>query len=223
MGQLFSLIPNIENGLFSRFIFFKLLPDKKFHDVFEKGDIDFEEYFDNYATVFDLLQQELESKEIASIKFNFQKPQEKIFHEYFISLKKDLIEHVDEAFGGIVNRLGVICCRITMVLSFYRVSKPGVIPEKIICQDEDFENALQIIEILIAQNLQVYYSMLDNIEKNKNPSEDIKNLSEMQKDKLKMEAKILREKGMSFRQIGLKLFNDKNKRTLIQRWLESQQ
>ncbi len=211
LGQLFTLVPRIENGLFSRFAYFSMTQDQNFHDVFDDEKLKLENYFDNYALFFDDIHKALEER-CSPVFFSFQVKQRKIFQKFFQTMKTELRENVDPAFGGVVHRLAVMCCRIAQILSFYRTVIDTNIPDTIVCNDLDFNTALEIINVLKRHTLKVFYEMPEDAQKNSQPREK-------EDPKLVKKAKELYTEGMSYRKIAKFLLGASTKQQTIYRWV----
>jgi len=156
--QLLSLIPTIENGLFSRILFYHLVPNKLFRDVFSKDKENYESYFKsmgenietkyNYLTALD-----------KPITFHLTKEQEQKFLHHFGEEK----EKINDDLHGTVNRLGLICYRLAMVFAMLRIYEYVDDPvEKVICKDVDFNSALQIVIALKVNAVRVYEYLSQN-------------------------------------------------------------
>lgn len=146
-NQLKTLIPSIENGLFSRFLFYELKQNNKFVNVFDDSKNHYQEIFNSAGFKFKKLYDELASLEIP-IWFNLTKKQQSTFLELFDEKKAKMIEEIDVTMAGTANRLGIIAFRIMMILTTIRASENGILNNSIVCSDIDFQNALRIVERL---------------------------------------------------------------------------
>ncbi len=214
LGQLFTLIPKIENGLFSRFIYFSMSEDPDFHNVFDQSKFDLEEYFDDYAVFFDDVHLALEQRDDNPVFFIFQKHHQQHFREFFQDLKLELRENVTKAFGGVVHRLAVICCRIAQILSFYRTVNNTELPDQIVCEDIDFYNALEITKVLTSHTLAVYYVLP---EKSDESIPDA--VKDAPKEAQKIKARELHAQDLSYREISKVIFGVETKHQTVWRWI----
>jgi len=144
-NQLKILIPSIEDGLYSRFIFYKLKQDNKFNDVFDDRKSNYQQFFIQEGEIFKKLYDELEGLE-TPISFYLTKKQEKEFVEILNIKKANLMKEVDVTMAGTANRLGIIAFRIMMIFTALRTYENGTLNNSIICNDTDFYNALRIID-----------------------------------------------------------------------------
>lgn len=151
--QLYKLIPSIDNGLFSRFLFYVLEGDATFHNPWDTEDNDMAAFFNalsaHYCTMYKLLDARQEP-----LQFILQPHQQALLVKMFDDYKHEM-RHVGNDLDGSINRLGLICYRIAMVLTIVRFPncKDDV---NITCLDMDFNNAVLLCHHLLAYNLYVY-------------------------------------------------------------------
>jgi predicted transcriptional regulator len=157
-GQIQNLIKNVEDGLFSRFMFYSLELKLEWKDVFrDNSGYDFEEFFDLYAMdikgIYDLLM----PKE--KIEFKVTKEQGKKFNKLFDEWQDKYFDRQGEQIIASVRRCGVIAFRIAMILSTLRIIDDGVVPDAhqgITCGDDDFNNAIDITNVLLEHTEKVF-------------------------------------------------------------------
>lgn len=162
--QLKLLIPTIENGLYSRFLFYVVGQNKKFVDVFDTRKKNYTELFESTGSSFTDLYYQLVQRE-TPIWFSLSKNQEKKFVQLFNEKKTNLIEEVDITMAGTANRLGIITFRIMMILTTLRAKESGNLTNSICCNNVDFENALKITERLEKHSRSVYHYLNGKPEK----------------------------------------------------------
>lgn len=151
--QLLSLIPTFENGLFSRFLFYLLTPNKIFRNVFAKERENYESYFEDLGKTIENKYNYL-SELNKPIFFSLTESQEKKFLQHFGEKKKESIDNL----SGTINRLGIICYRLAMIFAMLRIYEFVDAPvDRVICRDVDFDNALQIVMALQKNAEKVYY------------------------------------------------------------------
>ena len=101
------------------------------------------------------------------IYFHFTSYQEEFFYSMFDKAKSEAVEEL----GGSINRLGVICFRIAMILAYFRYydrrsdHKP---PEAVMCEDIDFTNAVAITSVL-HENMETLHTLLPATGQGKTP------------------------------------------------------
>lgn len=143
--QLKTLIPNVENGLFSRFCFYNLTINHSWKNVFTKTETDFEEYFTNKGYKLLNLYERLECR-TEPVIFKFTTDQEQLFNEKFNVWQQDLIEIYGNEVVASVRRLGLINFRIAMLLSVLRLIDEPSLPNELICTHTDFRAAEMLTE-----------------------------------------------------------------------------
>jgi len=157
--QLLNLIPSIQNGLFSRFMFYSLKGNKGFKNVFDDLKSECLIRFDTLGENFEKIYDNLFGLD-GPVTVELTKEQEDRFLETFGEWKTEIREYVSEDLDGTVNRLGLICFRIAMIFTALRHFEGGQrFPDTLTCLDKDFDNAMEIGSILKQQALKVFYKM----------------------------------------------------------------
>lgn len=151
--QLRKLIPTIDNGLFSRFCFYVLQSSAPFNNPFDSSVSDLGYYFNMLAERFLVMYKLLEAR-TEPLQFKLQAHQQALFVNMFDKIKTEL-RGVGDDLDGTVNRLGLICYRIAMVLSVVRNYELDNV-DAIVCNDTDFNNAMLIAEHLLNYSMHVY-------------------------------------------------------------------
>ena len=154
-SQIANLIKHVENGLFSRFAFLRLETDLEWKDVLSGQDSEsldscFAELGEQFCQFYDTL---LTSH---NIKFTVTDSQRQKFNDYFSMLQQDYFNIFQDDIIGSVRRLGLICYRIAMVLSAVRLMDTGELPERLVCDDVDFDTALTISRTLAVHMAKIF-------------------------------------------------------------------
>ena len=153
--QVLSLIPDAENGLFSRFMFYYMNIRLQWIDVFacnenESLDRTFnrfgEQFFDFYLSL----------KQYENIRFSLSNSQQTTFNTYFEQIQQEYWELLGNDYVGTIRRLGLITFRITMILTILRIMDTGSINTAIICSDTDFQIAMEIVKVLLQHAAYVF-------------------------------------------------------------------
>jgi hypothetical protein len=207
--QLKNLIPTVEDGLFSRFLFYELQASKDFKNVFDSRKNDyptkFQELAEHFLKAYTMLADFPEP-----ITVSLTENQQEKFLATFQEWTDEIREYVSDDLRGSVNRLGLICFRVAMILTVLRhLEDDHHMSVHIVCEDPDFENALKIVTILKRQALKVFYSM---------PGAKAKNDTPDKTDTLKIKAREMSEQGMSYGEIAKELRTPK---TTIHRWINA--
>lgn len=154
-GQLRKLIPGIENGLFSRFMFYQIEPETRFKNVFENNGSDLTNYFyqagRKLLPLFTWLNDQSEP-----FTFIFTAEQKEEFLHYFSDLKQTLIDTFGVEISGNANRFGVQFVRVSMVLSALRAANENFSFSPLVCTDQDFKNTVRIMEVFIQHAIIVF-------------------------------------------------------------------
>ena len=166
--QVKSLIPNAENGLLSRFIFYCMSATDEWLDGFSGYDTDnpLEKVFDDLGAEIENFYQHL--TQISEVWFTLSIVQQQRFNDYFAGEKQRMKELNGDLYNASTHRLSWACLRIAMVLTALRCMDRGSVPEKIECSDADFNIALSIIRTVSEQNDYIFNVLNEGI------TEDVK-------------------------------------------------
>lgn len=210
--QLLSLIPTAENGLFSRFLFFRLTPNPTFKNVFEPEKAQYQMKFEALGKRMAIIYNYLNSQE-KEIEFQLSKAQQAAFVQFFQELKTDVQQNITIDLDGTINRLGLQFFRIAMILTTLRQYESGNIEPVMICTDNDFELTRKII-------MPLYHNAIDIFSMLPLPRQyDNKHLDKAENVKLAIE---LHNNGLTYSEISQRIFNDTNHKSTIYRWIRNQ-
>lgn len=153
--QITTLIPNAENGLFSRFMFYVMNMKLIWKDVFasktENGlDVHFEKLGNELYSLYQTLQAN------PDVHFHLTQAQQFQFNSFFEKMQTLYVNIQEEEIISSVRRLGLIAYRIMMIFSALRIMEDGEITQNIYCNDTDFQNTLDMITILVKHSSYVY-------------------------------------------------------------------
>ena len=153
-GQFKRLIPNTENGLFSRFMYYTMRSVPQFRDVFAHKNAVPGQLFDQLGQELLDLFQFLETQQ-EGLQWKLNKPMQDHFVRFFSHYTKIYYSETGERVLATFHRSGLIAFRITMVLSsirwFIDRSKRGA-PEGLV-HPKDLETAMQITLHIIQHSL----------------------------------------------------------------------
>ena len=156
--QIQSLIPDAENGLFSRFIFYCLNVDLEWHDVFANvNNAPVDDFFSNLGKQYYDIYCALSVHE--PCMFCVTESQKKQFQELFREFQNDYIKMLGLDFLASVRRLGLITFRIAMIFTVLRTFEYGELPNPLMCEDDDFSNAINIIRVLLQHTSRVFQDL----------------------------------------------------------------
>ena len=176
--QVQSLIPDAENGLFSRFIFYCMNVHLQWIDVFaqnenESLDIRFDRFGEQFFDFYQLI------SKIENIRFSLSKKQQTTFNKYFDQIQQQYCELLGTDYIGTIRRLGLITFRIAIVLTVIRIMETGdvgasftvaqptptvssvpTVPRTttttISCSDTDFQIAMEILKVIVQHSAYVF-------------------------------------------------------------------
>jgi hypothetical protein len=138
------LFVNVENGLFSRFLFYSVDIETMWKDVFEDEDTDFEAKFAELGQ--DALNLYLRLDPLSSpIRFTLTQKQRRAFNKSFSEWQMKIGALSEKELIPTIRRLGLIYFRIAMKLSVLRLTENNAdLPTKIICTDSDYDLAFRL-------------------------------------------------------------------------------
>jgi hypothetical protein len=153
--QITTLIPNAENGLFSRFMFYVMNMKLIWKDVFaSKTENGLDVHFEKLGNEFYSLYQTLQAN--PDVHFSLTPSQQLQFNQFFEKMQTLYVNIQEEEIISSVRRLGLIAFRIMMIFSALRIMEDGSIEQNLYCNDTDFQNTLDMITILVKHSSYVY-------------------------------------------------------------------
>lgn len=160
--QVHHLMPEVENGLFSRFMYYAFHDNRGFMNPFiSHQDIDYQHYFTQKSYEVFHFHEKLKKLE-KPIRFHLTKKQGEHFTRYFQQLldKNKLLLSSD--LDANTKRLGVISYRLAMIISVLRlmdveIGKPW--PSQLTCSDSDYQTAMLLTSTLESHAVAVYQRM----------------------------------------------------------------
>lgn len=154
-NQISTLIPDAENGLFSRFVFYFMNTKVEWKNVFSNSIPNgLESHFNELGLTFKAFYDILKSK--PEIQFNFTKDQENQFNVFFEQIQKEHTSILGLDYIATIRRLGLIAFRMAMIISTLRIMDKDKIPKSIICNQQDFNTTIEIIKILLHHSSKVF-------------------------------------------------------------------
>ncbi|MFA5299132.1 MAG: DUF3987 domain-containing protein [Lutibacter sp.] len=147
--QVSSLIPNAENGLFSRFMFYFMNLRPIWKDVFAGDDEQpLEHKFDVYGKEFLDFNLFLRQQPVR-FRFAFSISQQKAFNTYFEQTQLQYLELCGDDYVGSIRRLGLIAFRLAMIITALRIIDTGEVSSVLVCNDCDFNTVMEIVKVLV--------------------------------------------------------------------------
>ncbi len=161
-GQIATLIPSAENGLFSRFIFYYMNIRPVWINVFSgSNEQPLDDYFEHLGQKFFEFYKLLEAQP-EPIRFSLTSSQQDDFNKSFdqTQTKAICIQGVD--YVASIRRLGLITFRIAMILTTIRLMDSSDFRTPLICSDEDYRTAMEIAKVLNVHASTVYDQLPTN-------------------------------------------------------------
>jgi len=153
--QISTLIPDVENGLFSRFIFYRMKMQYNWKDVFSSVFAQgLNEYFDELGQEFFSLYKILQSGPYIQCKLT--KDQEMRFNAFFTTIQDQYLDLVGKDYMASIRRLGLITFRFCMILITLRLMESGEQSTILICEERDFNTSLQMAKVLVIHAVSVF-------------------------------------------------------------------
>ena len=172
LQQVFNLIPDAENGLFSRFIFYVMKTELVWRDMFPVSDgTTADERFRQIGKDFYTFLKDFPTVEV---QFTLSYDQQRRFNDFFAETQSNYAYTFGDDIVASVRRLGLILFRIAMVISVLRLmdafpvasgrgkSTPLAEAKKtksIVCTDIDFQSAMAIVKVLLQHTAEVFQSL----------------------------------------------------------------
>ena len=156
--QLKSLIKDAENGLFSRFIYYRLNTGLVWKNVFANPtgkslNTVFEELGQRFAEFYETLMK------AHAMKFCLNAAQIVKFNAYFNALQERLFKLYGDPIIASVRRMGLICFRIAMILTTLRIMETGDFGTDLVCSNDDFDTTMTMVKVLIEHTQSVYIEL----------------------------------------------------------------
>ena len=152
-GQLKRLIPDAENGLFSRFMYYSMKSVPMFRDVFERrGTVPGQEFMDLGQRIFVLY--EMLNRLGTAFECSLPKEFQLQFQMQFTSLLNKYFADTGDKILASLHRTGLICFRISMVLTCLRnfIDENKIPGAPMEIHEDDFEVAINIAKNLISNS-----------------------------------------------------------------------
>jgi hypothetical protein len=208
-AQVQRLIPNTEDGLFSRFLFYCFSAEPHWRDVSpQAGRIPLNDHF---AKLDSQVLQMMEYAVGKPVTFELQAHHWQLLNESFEEWLDETVKLVGYNAVSPIKRLGLVAFRLAMLLTIIRRFENGDLESVIICDDPDFEVAMQLVSIYREHAMWIFEHL-----PTEEPEEPIAKLEDKM-DKIK-KALEMHKQGKSVRDIGIELGVPK---TTLHRWVTS--
>lgn len=160
--QVHNMMPDVENGLFSRFLYYAFEDYSDFKNPFiSHQKINYTDFFQEKGNqIYELFQ--ILINQPTPIQFCFTVEQGEDFTEQFNALYKRNRMLLGNDFNANSRRLGLITFRIAMVLRTLRILEDGDYSNPLICNETDFQTAIQIAFTLEKHAIAVFQNLPNN-------------------------------------------------------------
>lgn len=152
--QILALIPDAENGLFSRFIFYNMNLRLEWRDVFSESPVSLDDYFIDLGQRYFQFYQTLQQAQ--PIRFSLSTTQQEQFNTFFGNVQQEYSAMFGMDIVASVRRLGLITFRLAMILTALRLMDGQSVADVIVCNDTDFHTSLIMAEVLIRHAANVF-------------------------------------------------------------------
>jgi hypothetical protein len=155
--QVYNIISSAEDGLFSRFVFYVFKTNSKWIDPSPYGDrVNLTDHFAKLAIIVYEMVLFLDSGKTV---VHLTKEQWVKFNPTFENYLNQISAFVSEDAQSIVKRLGLVLYRMCMIFSSIRKFQAQEQATDIQCLDEDFEVALQLVEVYLKHNILMFENL----------------------------------------------------------------
>ena len=151
--QLVNFIRTLEDGMYSRFMFYTMSPTYKWKNqspLEGNGNINARELF---ASVGEKMKANFFKTKDKEIMINFTREQWDRHTEIFQRELGYVAAEENPNVMAIVFRSGLITMRVAMVLCGYRIMEAGWDVNEYTCSDEDFDNSIKIVLTCMAHSI----------------------------------------------------------------------
>ena len=152
--QILALIPDAENGLFSRFIFYNMNLRLEWRDVFSESPVSLDDYFIDLGQRYFQFYQTLQQAQ--PIRFSLSTTQQEQFNTFFGNVQQKYSAMFGMDIVASVRRLGLITFRLAMIITALRLMDGQSVADVIVCNDTDFQTSLIMAEVLIRHAANVF-------------------------------------------------------------------
>ena len=153
--QILSLVPDTENGLFSRFIFYYMNTRIEWKNVFASKEQTLDNAFVTFGHDFHNLYKYLLLLE-QPVRFAFSPKQEEQFNQFFEQIQDEYSSIFGFEIVASIRRFGLITYRLAMIMTILAVNDGTGLYPLMVCTDDIFNSAMTIIKTLLKHTLKVF-------------------------------------------------------------------
>jgi hypothetical protein len=157
-GQVASLMPSVENGLFSRFVFYSLESDLTWKSQFESPDNRRENFFDAKAEQLLKIWLAMENGERTLVQFTHDQIEN--IDSYFERRQCRMVEVYGNDIAASVRRMCLNWQKVAMILTALRsVEQHEKLPSSLKVSDTDANIALALVDVLLNHLKHIFESI----------------------------------------------------------------
>jgi hypothetical protein len=162
--QIAALIPDAENGLFSRFIFYYMNVRPVWKNVFASQTANgLDVYFEALGNEFYSLYSSLKAGQ--DVQFYLTADQQDQFNQFFGEIQEKYMSIQGIDYMATIRRLGLIAYRFCMIFSALRIMETGETTSKMICEERDFQSSLAMVKVLVKHSSKVFAELPADVQK----------------------------------------------------------
>lgn len=151
------LIASAEDGLFSRFLFYAFKNELVWQDPSPNNQtIVYNDHFDQLAD--DVLAM-IGFLELSPTEVQLSPQQWQQLNTAFAGILADVATFTGEDAAGVVFRLGLVLFRLCMIFTAMRKAENAEITPTMYCADQDFQNALAIVQTYLQHSLLMFNNL----------------------------------------------------------------
>jgi hypothetical protein len=156
-NQIFNIIPNAEDGLFSRFIFYAFRADTGWvSPAPDPTRVNLTEHFDKLG---DRVLEMVEFLQANPTVVELSKVQWDMMNNFFSEHLEDITQLVGEEATSVVKRMGLIFYRMCMIFTAMRKFEDGDCSEVLTATDEDVQIALVLTETFLQHSILIFSNL----------------------------------------------------------------
>jgi hypothetical protein len=153
--QVATLIPNAENGLFSRFMFYYMNITPNWKNVFEiQTENGLDDYYNELGLRFLDFYKAINNN--PNIQVTLSQNQQIQFNQFFSKIQTKYLNVQTEDYIATVRRMGLIAFRLMMLITTLRIMEDGDCSAKRECEEIDFQNVLDLVAVLTQHSSKVF-------------------------------------------------------------------
>lgn len=172
--QIHNMMPDTENGLFSRFLYYAFEDYSDFKNPFiSHSKIDYLDFFEQKGKEIETLYNMLKGLS-KPLRFELSQEQGTNFTKQFNTIYKRNRTLMGNDFNASSRRFGLITFRLAMLLRSLRILEDGDTTTPLLCNEEDYTTAI-IIALTLEKHAIAVYQNLPKQEKLKGIKQDFYN------------------------------------------------